>query len=278
MGDLSKIIDQYWDIINIVLICVGSLLLLAITHFMVAHLLDIRRRKYVKGLRMVYDHDVELVEDVKKIMRKIEVKRHLQTKWIHNTLLLSMMKNGTLKVVYEQVEVWGMLSGIIEQSKRVVNHDDTRIMVVCDVQVKNLVIHTDRQMIKTLLGNAINNALKYTCFGEVRVGGFVDGKDLVLYVQDTGIGLSDEQVHMLFNSFIQIDQFTENSGLGIPLMIEAARLLDGYLGVYSRLGLGSTVYFRLPVVENGEQIAHQMIDSVVYQQMKRAIWVDGDRQ
>lgn len=278
MGDLSKIIDQYWDIINIVLICVGSLLLLAITHFMVAHLLDIRRRKYVKGLRMVYDHDVESVEDVKKIMRKIEVKRHLQNKWIHNTLLLSMMKNGTLKVVYEQVEVWGMLSGIIEQSKRVVNHDDTRIMVVCDVQVKNLVIHTDRQMIKTLLGNAINNALKYTCFGEVRVGGFIDGKDWVLYVQDTGIGLRDEQVHMLFNSFIQIDQFTENSGLGIPLMIEAARLLDGCVGVYSRLGLGSTVYFRLPVCENGEQIAHQMIDSVVYQRMKRAIWVDGDRQ
>ncbi len=278
MEDLSRMMDQYWDIINIVLICVGSLLLLAITRFMVAYLLDIRRRKYVKGLRMVYNHDVESVEDVQKIMRKIEVKRHLQNKWIHNTLLLSMMKSGTLKVVYEQVDVWGMLPVIIEQSKRVVNHDDTRIMVVCDVQVKNLVIHTDRQMIKTLLGNAINNALKYTCFGEVRVGGFIDGKELVLYVQDTGIGLSDEQVHMLFNSFVQIDQFTENGGLGIPLMIEAARLLDGCVGVYSRLGLGSTVYFRLPVCENGEQTTLHMIDSVVYQQMKRAIWVDGDRQ
>ena len=103
-----------------------------------------------------------------------------------------------------------------------------------------------------ILVNYCNNAVKFTERGEIRirVSKREEGeRDVLLHfaVQDTGIGLSQEQQGRLFQSFSQADSSTSRryggSGLGLAISKSLAQLMGGAVGVESELGVGSTFWF-----------------------------------
>jgi two-component system, sensor histidine kinase and response regulator len=102
-----------------------------------------------------------------------------------------------------------------------------------------------------ILINYANNAIKYTEQGEVAVSVRVQeraGQDVLLHfaVTDTGIGLTDEQMGRLFQSFSQADSSTTRryggTGLGLAICKRLAELMGGQVGVESRFGQGSTFW------------------------------------
>jgi len=125
-----------------------------------------------------------------------------------------------------------------------------------------LVIDVDDKVPKTLVGdplrlgqilvNFANNAVKFTQTGEVAIViGIKEERadEVVLHcsVTDTGIGLSPEQCEQLFQSFQQADASTTRNfggtGLGLAISKHLAQLMNGEVGVQSRLGHGSTFWF-----------------------------------
>ena len=103
-----------------------------------------------------------------------------------------------------------------------------------------------------ILVNYCNNAVKFTEHGEirVRVGRLEEDEHGVLLhfaVQDTGIGLSQEQLGRLFQSFSQADSSVSRryggSGLGLAISKSLAQLMGGQVGVESEPGVGSTFWF-----------------------------------
>ncbi len=212
-------------------------------------------------------------EERGEMMEVIDEKSNLLNKLINDILLLSKMQNGAVHLVHEKVDVPELLQEVIESTKSVMNHDETRVAVVCDLQRVQVSMHTDRHLLMTLLTNAVHNALKFTRAGEVRVGGFMDEEDLIVYVKDTGIGIDKKQVVDIFTPFMKVDTFTQGTGLGMPLMLEVTRLLKGRIGVYSLLNEGSTFYFRLQTCD--ELVVPSLEgDAMVCEQMKEAIWID----
>jgi CheY-like chemotaxis protein/HPt (histidine-containing phosphotransfer) domain-containing protein len=100
--------------------------------------------------------------------------------------------------------------------------------------------------------NLVNNAIKFTERGEVRVDISLreqDEQDVLLLckVKDTGIGLGPEQLPLLFQSFQQADSSTTRqyggTGLGLAICKQLAALMQGDVGVQSVLGQGSTFWF-----------------------------------
>jgi len=125
-------------------------------------------------------------------------------------------------------------------------------------------VHTDEHRLQQVLRNLVSNAVKFTEEGEVRLvvrpaagERFVDprlqGRDDVIAfsVVDTGIGIPEEKLRIIFEAFQQADGTTSRSyggtGLGLSISREIARLLGGEIHAGSRVGEGSTFTLFLPV-------------------------------
>jgi signal transduction histidine kinase len=102
------------------------------------------------------------------------------------------------------------------------------------------------------LRNFISNALKFTEHGSVRVSATIDqAADTIRFdVLDTGIGISRENLQLIFEEFSQIEhplqRRSKGTGLGLPLCRKLADLLGGRVDVESEVGVGSRFSLTLP--------------------------------
>ena len=112
-------------------------------------------------------------------------------------------------------------------------------------------IYSDKEIVKTILFNLIENAVKYTKEGIVEFGiNSIKQKFVEIYVKDSGIGISKENIQYIFDKFrkIETSQSELYSGLGLGLTISESliKLLEGKLRVSSEPNKGSTFYFMIP--------------------------------
>lgn len=113
-------------------------------------------------------------------------------------------------------------------------------------------MYTDDRRVSQVLRNLISNALKFTAKGEVRVRAEQVSFDTMRFaVSDTGIGIDEKDLGRIFEEWVQLDNAMQRqvkgTGLGLPLSRRLAELLGGKLTVESRVGLGSTFYFTVPI-------------------------------
>jgi len=111
-------------------------------------------------------------------------------------------------------------------------------------------IVSDRRRVEQILINLVNNAVKFTEKGEMRVECQVSDDRLVTRVVDTGMGIKPEDMGKLFESFRQIDSGLtrrhEGTGLGLSICKRLVEMLGGETWVESEWGVGSTFTFTLP--------------------------------
>jgi signal transduction histidine kinase/HAMP domain-containing protein/ActR/RegA family two-component response regulator len=123
-------------------------------------------------------------------------------------------------------------------------------------------IYSDEQRLQQVLRNLLSNAVKFTAKGGVRLrvapaedvtftGPLRDEPAVIAFsVADTGIGISEEKQHLIFEAFQQADGTTSRryggTGLGLSISKDIARLLGGEIKAASRLGHGSTFTLYLP--------------------------------
>jgi len=127
------------------------------------------------------------------------------------------------------------------------------------------VVKTDKAKLKYIVQNLINNAIKFTSEGEVSVSAEVldnaalaagdqaltNGQVWLKFaVTDTGVGIAEEFLPMIFEKFSQVDSSTKRShtgiGLGLYIVKRCTELLKGSIDVTSRPGEGSTFTVRVP--------------------------------
>jgi signal transduction histidine kinase/CheY-like chemotaxis protein/HAMP domain-containing protein len=124
-------------------------------------------------------------------------------------------------------------------------------------------VHTDEQRLQQILRNLLSNAVKFTESGRVELTISLADRSvlrspslrrsplvLAFHVVDTGIGIREDKLRVIFNAFQQADGTTSRryggTGLGLSISREIARLLGGEIHASSRLGQGSTFTLYLP--------------------------------
>jgi PAS domain S-box-containing protein len=118
---------------------------------------------------------------------------------------------------------------------------------------QDLFINTDQLRLKQILTNLIGNAIKFTSKGYVEYGYSINEEinELYFFVKDTGIGINEINLKIIFERFRQVDVSSTRkhggSGLGLAISKELVKLLGGEIGVESVPGKGTMFWFTLPM-------------------------------
>ncbi len=135
-----------------------------------------------------------------------------------------------------------------------VRSDEKGVELIVDVTaVEQSMVKGDPIRIRQVLTNLINNAIKFTEFGQIVVRARAvkkgDITEVECSVEDSGIGIASESLEHLFDSFSQVDNSTTRnyggSGLGLAISKRLVELMGGEIYVFSTLHEGSTFSFRL---------------------------------
>ncbi|MFH1054699.1 MAG: ATP-binding protein [Candidatus Altiarchaeota archaeon] len=185
-------------------------------------------------------------EDIKIVMEEANRLRKL----IEEILELARLDAGKKVFTMTDVDLKVVANEVAEELKPFSQQFNVPIRVEpFDVPT----ITGDTDSIKTLMNNLINNAIKYMSGrpGEVTVGARLDGKNVVTYVKDIGIGIPDMSKGKIFARFYQVDSSKSRkyggTGLGLAICKKIVEAHNGSIWFESRGGVGSTFYFSLPI-------------------------------
>ena len=114
----------------------------------------------------------------------------------------------------------------------------------------------DRGRLEQVINNFISNAVKYSPEGaKVLINSTVDQDNIVVSIQDFGIGIAKENLNKLFDRYYRVDNTAmrfEGLGLGLYISAEILRRHGGSFWIESEIGQGSTFFFRLPFAQTGK--------------------------
>ena len=195
--------------------------------------------------------ELQKKENSKHIINMSNYISHLINDIIHYTNI------ETLKVNINEVKILDLLDfaeSIGNSYKKVMacNKDDLKITSQYDPEVDNYIIKSDTSRIQQVILNLVSNAVKFTKFGEIKIYSKIEQNDhqsneyLSLYVEDTGIGMKNEDLSKLQddnNEVISIDtKYDYNqmgTGIGISIVKSILRKLNHKIEIFSTYGKGT---------------------------------------
>ena len=201
--------------------------------------------------------DEAMVPDLKKIHT---AGKHLLG-LINEVLDLSKIEAGKMEVYVEDFDVAALVEGVVGTVKPLTDKKGNTLLVDAEGLGH---MRSDVTKVRQMLFNLLSNASKFTEQGEIRLLArreHTDGGDwMVFAVEDTGIGMSEEQQARVFQPFSQADASTTRkyggTGLGLAITRNFAEMLGGSITLRSESGVGTTFTLRLPAeveaVESGE--------------------------
>lgn len=172
---------------------------------------------------------------------------------INDILDFSKIEAGELNIESSQINLDKIIENVFNLVAFKAKEKGLNLIVDMDAAVPKHVLG-DGLRISQILINYVNNAVKFTDSGEIRiiihrVAETDDSVELYFAVQDTGIGISDKDKSKLFNSFQQADSSTTRkfggTGLGLAISKNLAMLMNGSVGLDSEAGKGSTFWLQL---------------------------------
>jgi PAS domain S-box-containing protein len=124
-----------------------------------------------------------------------------------------------------------------------------------EIRNDKLYAKVDERMFRIIMENLINNAIKFTSRGSVKlIADIEDEKTICISVNDTGIGIPEDYLDVIFEEFRQVSEGInrdyQGTGLGLSISKKYISLLGGTVSVQSRSGVGSSFFIRFPLEEN----------------------------
>ncbi len=167
---------------------------------------------------------------------------------VNNILDLSRIEAGKLELYIEPVNPAEVI-GAVSTQLIVKAQEKGLSLTVCTVDDVPAVL-ADENRLKQILRNLLENALKFTEEGTVRIGARREHHEVVFWVEDTGIGISEADQDLIFDKFTQAQgepTMHGGTGLGLSVAKELVELHGGRIWVESQLGKGSKFSFSLPI-------------------------------
>lgn len=171
---------------------------------------------------------------------------------VNDILDFSRIEAGKIELLYVEVNTYNIINKILDTITYHVFEKNLELKVKIDESLPEWVMMDEGRISQVLL-NLLSNAVKFTEKGSVVVRFEVIKNRIVITVQDTGIGVDNEDIKHIFDHFSQantgIKRTYGGTGLGLAITKKIIDLMEGSITFSSEKGLGSTVVVSLPLIQ-----------------------------
>ena len=273
-------IDRFSDIVNyhhLVVNIIVNFLLVIVFFYFILRLLDAKEQKTkiaaaakarfmsnmshelrtplnaIIGTTHLLMQDHEGLQDSEQFKVLRNSSEHM-LQLVNAVLDFSKLDEGKLEFVREPFDLSYTLQQVADSFSPIANQKKIRMHAVIDPIPEGKKVLGDEMRLKQIILNLLSNAVKFTEAGSVTLAALLVNStetetDIRFAVTDTGIGIPPEKLHLIFESFTQVDAETTRkyggSGLGLSICRELVRNMGGQLKVTSEPDKGSTFFFTL---------------------------------
>lgn len=166
---------------------------------------------------------------------------------INDVMDVAKIEAGKVNILKEKFN----LVPIVEDVWQFFHKQTTNIEIkLSKPDVREYMIENDKLKLQQVLINLVNNAIKFTPSGYVEIGFRAEADGVLIFVKDTGIGISEEHHSRIFERFTQVEEGSSRvyggTGLGLSIVKEFTRLMGGKIWLESSPGEGSIFYLKFP--------------------------------
>lgn len=199
------------------------------------------------------EKDMPDAQEVAEIARDMEKSGMHLLSLINDLLDISKIEAGKMKLNMEAVSA----ASIIKDAVSTISVLAQKKGIAVETGMGDMEIQADPIRLKQILLNLLSNAVKFTDKGGIRVSVERDGDFVRFEVEDTGCGIRENDLPIVFEAFRQVDgsstRNAQGTGLGLGITKKLVELHEGRISVASRFGEGSVFAFTLPAVNMGER-------------------------
>ncbi|MBP7506442.1 MAG: HAMP domain-containing histidine kinase [Prolixibacteraceae bacterium] len=173
------------------------------------------------------------------------------TNLINNILDITNIESNQLIIIYSRFNAITLISRIVKEANSSLDiFGKNNLKINFDFQNFDLFIKSDEVRIEQIVNNLLENAIKFTQSGTINITVSKNIKRFVFSIKDTGIGIPKEHLDNIFKRFFKVIDgspvYFSGDGVGLYLVKEILKLLNGDIKVESETGIGSTFTFSVP--------------------------------
>lgn len=210
----------------------------------------------ILGVTQIANRDVldeERPIDKRKMINNINIQRQncfRLLRLINNLIDATKLDAGHFELDMINCNIVSVVEEITLSVADYINNNNINLIFDTDVEEKILACDPDK--IERIMLNLLSNCIKFTNDGGSIFVNFIDGEEFItLTVEDTGIGIPEEKLNIIFDRFRQVDKsFTRNyegSGIGLSLVKSLVEMHGGTISVESKYGVGTKFIIKFPV-------------------------------
>ncbi len=216
---------------------------------------------YSELLLEEHEDDPDSEEKIADLRRINAAGRHLLA-LVTDVLDLTKIEANAIRLDVQEFDLDRLVEEVLSTVRPLMAQSGNKLVVRCDHPLGAVV--TDQTKLRQVALNLLGNAAKFTEWGTVTlvvtrendVGDWIE-----MQVQDTGIGIAEEDIPKLFKNFEQATALTSNkyggTGLGLALSQRLCAIMGGGITVSSQIGKGSCFTLRIPAVVAAEEAEHE---------------------
>ncbi|MGB5428889.1 response regulator [Eudoraea sp.] len=216
----------------------------------------IRKRLEEKIFPAVKVEDQKIKKSMKQVSENLNVvvsEGERLTNLINDVLDLAKIESGRMEWNKKPIFLQDVISRAIASTSSL--FEEKGLSLKKKVSEDLPVVSADEDKLIQVVINLLSNAVKFTDKGSVVLEASLDNGQILVEVQDTGIGIAEEDRHKIFERFRQAgDTLTDKpkgTGLGLPICREIIEHHGGIIWMKSTAGVGSTFFFTIPVMGEG---------------------------
>jgi two-component system, sensor histidine kinase ChiS len=181
---------------------------------------------------------------------------------VNDILDFSKLRNETIELQIKPVEMRAIASVVLTLSQPLLGQKDLQLINTISPDLPT--VNADENRVQQILHNLVGNAIKFTDSGTVEISARVVDNQLAISVTDTGIGIPEDKLDRIFESFEQADGTIARqyggTGLGLAITKKLVELHGGEIAVESTVGVGSQFTFTLPLSQGLEGLNVERLD------------------